>query len=106
MESLQIRFVVDPSGTDDPSQFTIISSIGVCDTGVPATVRDVRLQVVSRTNTSDRTTDASRYRVSYSTPAWEGTSPAAAASGATTDQYPRRAFSGSIVPRSLQGWRL
>jgi prepilin-type N-terminal cleavage/methylation domain-containing protein len=101
IESLQIRFMTDPSNTDDPAQFTQINSIGVCDVAVPTTLREVRLQVVARTTVPD-VDQATRMRKLYSTPGFEGTSP----SSTTQDAYPRRAFTVSVAPRSLQGVRL
>jgi hypothetical protein len=101
IESLQIRFMVDAGGTDDSTTFTQLNSIGVCDTSVPATVREVRLQVVSRTSTPDYD-QAARKRTVYAAPGFEGTSP----SDSTKDGYPRRAFTISVAPRSLQGVRL
>jgi hypothetical protein len=74
IESLQIRFMVDASGNDDPAQFTQLNSIGVCDTAVPATIREVRLQVVSRTASPDKD-QADNKRVLYSTPDFEGATP-------------------------------
>ena len=61
----------------------------------------VRLQVVARTTVPD-VDQATRMRNLYSTPGFEGTSP----SSTTQDAYPRRAFTVSVAPRSLQGVRL
>jgi hypothetical protein len=102
IESLQIRFMVDPTQTDNPAQFTMLNTIGVCDTTVPATVREVRLQVVSRTTSADLQGTTTNQQVAYSTPGFEGASP----STTTKDAYPRRAFSLTVVPRNLQGVRL
>jgi prepilin-type N-terminal cleavage/methylation domain-containing protein len=106
VESIQFRFVTDAGATDDPSQFSMVKSISICDVGVPATLRAVRVQVVSRTLDSDQLTNDPQKRSLYATPAFEGTAPAAASSGATLDAYPRRAFTMSVVPRNLQGARL
>jgi prepilin-type N-terminal cleavage/methylation domain-containing protein len=102
IESLQIRFMVDPAGSDNPAQFTMLNTIGVCDTTVPATVREVRLQVVSRTSSADLKGATTNQQVVYSTPGFEGTTPSAT----TQDAYPRRAFSLTVVPRNVQGVRL
>jgi hypothetical protein len=101
IESLQIRFLVDPLGTDNPPQFTMLSSISVCDTSVPATLREVRLQVVARTANPDVDQSSKTVKL-YSTPGFEGVSPSAS----TTDGYPRRAFTVGVVPRNMQGVRL
>jgi len=101
IESLQVRFLVDAGGTDDPTRFTMLNTIGVCDTAVPATLREVRLQVVARTANPD-VDQVSRNRNLYSTPGFEGVSPSAT----TMDAYPRRAFTVGVVPRNLQGIRL
>jgi hypothetical protein len=66
----------------------------------------VRLQVVTRTNIADFNSNESAHRVSYATPTWEGASPSVGSTASATDAYPRRAFSTSVVPRSLQGVRL
>ena len=101
IESLQVRFLVDAGGTDDPTRFTMLNTIGICDTAVPATLREVRLQVVARTANPD-VDQVSKNRNLYSTPGFEGVSPSAT----TMDAYPRRAFTVGVVPRNLQGIRL
>jgi len=101
IESLQVRFVVDAGGTNNPAQFTMLSNIGVCDTAVPATIREVRVQVVARTAVAD-VNQAAKERKLYSTPGFEGVTPSAT----TSDAYPRRAFTVGVVPRNLQGVRL
>ena len=101
IESLQVRYVVDAAGTDDPTQFTMLSTIGVCDLTVPATLREVRLQVVARTANPD-VHQSSNSINNYTTPGFEGVSPSAN----TADAYPRRAFTVGVVPRNLQGVRL
>lgn len=106
IESLQIRYILDSAGTNNPTQFTSTSLISVCDVTVPSTIREVRLQVVSRTSQPDYNSNSTAYRVSYSTPGFEGASPMVVAGGSTTDAYPRRAFTTAVVPRSLQGVRL
>jgi prepilin-type N-terminal cleavage/methylation domain-containing protein len=106
VESLQIRFMTDPTLSDNPALFTMINTIGVCDTGVPATLREVRLQIVSRTTNVDLQGATTKQRVLYATPGYEGTTPTPGAGGVTNDSYPRRAFSLAVVPRNLQGYRL
>jgi len=106
VDSLQIRYVVDSLATGALSTFTQLSTITVCDIAVPATLREVRLQVVSRTNGADHDSSATAKRVIYSTPAWEGASPTVGTGAKATDAYPRRAFSTVVVPRTLQGVRL
>jgi len=106
IESLQIRFMTDPTSANQPSLFTMINSIGVCDTTVPGTLREVRLQVVARTSNVDLQGATPKQQVTYATPGYEGTTPTPGTGGVTQDAYPRRAFSLSVVPRNLQGYRL
>ena len=107
VDSLQIRFITDPTAANQPAAFTMVNSISVCDTTVPATLREVRLQVVARTSSGDlQGSSTSVKRVLYATPGFEGTTPAAGGGGVTQDSYPRRAFNLSAVPRNLQGYRL
>ena len=101
IESLQFRYVVDPAGTDDPTQFTVLNSISVCDTASASSLREVRLQIVSRATSPDRDTNGAALN-NYATPGFEGVSP----SSAVQDAYPRRAFVMSVVPRTLQRERL
>jgi prepilin-type N-terminal cleavage/methylation domain-containing protein len=106
VDSLQIRFVTDPTGADNPAQFTMVNSISVCDTTVPATLREVRMQIVSRTANWDLQGSSTAKKINYATPGYEGTTPTAGAGGVTQDSYPRRAFNLAVVPRTLQGYRL
>ena len=106
IDSLQIRFVTDPTGADNPAQFTMVNSITVCDTLIPATLREVRMQIVSRTANWDLQGQSTEKKINYATPGYEGTTPTPGAGGVTQDSYPRRAFNLAVVPRTLQGYRL
>ena len=101
IESLQIRYVADPGATDTPASFTLVP-MGVCDGPVVATLREIRLEVVARSQVVDKDS-AGALRNQYSTPGWEGVAPA---TPTYLDAYPRRTFSVSVVPRNLQGIRL
>jgi prepilin-type N-terminal cleavage/methylation domain-containing protein len=111
IESLQIRFIVDPNASDDPQQFQVWRAadagstqnhLTVCDgipgPNVPTMLREVRLQIVARSSMPDHSQDG-KYVKRYSVPGWEGVAPG----GTTTDAYPRRSFEARVVPRNLQG---
>jgi prepilin-type N-terminal cleavage/methylation domain-containing protein len=104
IENLQIRFVTDPYQSDNPQLYTMVNSIGVCDVGVPSTVRSIRVQVEAIADDVDLSAGNGQAKpiANYATPLYEGVSPSAA----TQDAYPRRAFSMTIVPRNLQGSRI
>jgi hypothetical protein len=110
--SLQFRFLADPSNTDNPAQYQMVSQIGTCDVATVAQLREVRIQIVTVARSPDKTVETAaripRYHTPAfeavtSTPAWNGTGvcPAGAC-----DAYPRRALTERIVPRNVQGSRL
>jgi len=132
IQSLQIRYILDPYATNQFSQFQIansISPVGTADIAsniVPqavSTLREVRIEIVSLADQPDLATNLGQLQIGYTTPGFEGTSPTAGTGGGAgggsgggsgggtaavvpTDPYPRRAFTVRVTPRALQGARL
>ena len=103
LSSLQIRYVADPTASDDPSAFQMMP-VTVCSTALVPYLREIRLQVVARAVNPDKTEGTGSRVNRYSTPGFEGMTPVG---GATYfDAYPRRTFNVDVVPRNLQGVRL
>jgi hypothetical protein len=114
--SLQIRYVVDLGHADDPQGFTVWRSADAapttnqltpCDTSVMgvggstgSVLREVRLQVVARSVSTDKTSSGSTVsavNAGNQTPGFEGS-----AGGTVKDVYARRTFTSRVVPRNLQ----
>ncbi len=106
ISSLQIRYVADPGAAQTANKFSIIP-VGPCDGAAMPTLREIRVQVVARSLSPDKTTDGT-LRMQYSTPAFETSlyPGAVPTNPAYVDPYPRRTFSITVVPRNLQGVRL
>jgi hypothetical protein len=124
MQSMQIRYVLDPNDTNQFSQFQMATAIGPCDSAdiannvVPQAVsklREVRIQVVSLSDQPDLTTNLANQQIGYTTPPFEGSlwtpdggslTDAGPNNLTLSDPYPRRAFNIRVVPRAIQGTRL
>jgi prepilin-type N-terminal cleavage/methylation domain-containing protein len=113
VENLQIRYVVDIGAQDNPANFTVWGNgtnggssyhVGICDftafnEPIQRVLREVRVSVVARSRMADHANNGTTHVKRYGINAWEGVAP----TGGGLDEYPRRTFEASVVPRNLQG---
>lgn len=105
IESLQFRFIFDPSGQDDPTKYEAVDNIDPCmadPTARMRQLREVRIQMVAISSTPAKDTSGGQAGVArFTTPTFEGVTV-----GSGKDKYPRRAFVTRVAPRNLQPYRL